>query len=83
MSDYKCITTLQGIKDYIGNSKIVAFDFETAPDEPYREQDKAALDPARSHIVGCSFSVAVETGIYVPVDHKLDSNIDKFLFIFT
>ena len=43
MSNYKCITTLQGIRDYIGDSKIVAFDFETSPDDPYRDQDKAAL----------------------------------------
>lgn len=77
MSNYKCITTLQGIRDYIGDSKIVAFDFETSPDDPYRDQDKAALDPARSHIVGCSFSVTTETGIYVPIDHRVGTNIDK------
>ena len=77
MSNYKCITTFQGIRDYIGDSKIVAFDFETSPDDPYRDQDKAALDPARSHIVGCSFSVATETGIYVPIDHRVGTNIDK------
>lgn len=84
MSNYKCITTFQGIRDYIGDSKIVAFDFETSPDDPYRDQDKAALDPARSHIVGCSFSVATETGIYVPIDHRVGTNIDKdefFVFL--
>ena len=84
MSNYKCITTLQGIRDYIGDSKIVAFDFETSPDDPYRDQDKAALDPARSHIVGCSFSVTTETGIYVPIDHRVGTNIDKdefFVFL--
>ena len=41
---------MDGIHDYIGGSGIVAFDFETAPDDPYREEDKAALDPARAHV---------------------------------
>mgnify|MGYP001081866605 CR=1 FL=1 len=52
--NYKCVTTVDGIRDYIGGRRIVAFDFETAPDDPYREEDKAALDPATAHIVGCS-----------------------------
>ena len=54
---YECVTTVQGIKDYIGNAKEVAFDYETAPDKDFRDEDKAALDPHKSHIVGCSFSV--------------------------
>lgn len=76
-TEYKCVTTVDGIRDYIGGSRIVAFDFETAPDDPYREEDKAALDPARAHIVGCSFSVKEGTGIYVPVAHRIGTNIDK------
>ena len=56
-TDYRCVTTVEGIKDYIENNHVVAFDFETAPDEEYRTEDKAALDPAKAHIVGCSFSV--------------------------
>ena len=51
-TEYKCVTTVDVIHDYIGGSHIVAFDFETAPDDPYREEEKAALDPARAHIVG-------------------------------
>ena len=47
-TNYKCVTTVNGIKDYIGDSRIVAFDFETAPDDPYRDEDKAALDPAKA-----------------------------------
>lgn len=80
MSEYKCVTTVAGIKEYLGDSTLVAFDFETAPDEPYREEDKAALDPARAHIVGCSFSAAEGTGIYVPVAHLKGENIgsDEF-----
>ena len=79
-TEYKCVTTVDGIHDYIGGSHIVAFDFETAPDDPYREEDKAALDTARAHIVGCSFSVKEGTGIYVPIAHRIGTNIDKDVF---
>lgn len=79
-TEYKCVTTVDGIRNYIGGSRIVAFDFETAPNDPYREEDKAALDPARAHIVGCSFSVKEGTGIYVPVAHRIGTNIDKDAF---
>lgn len=83
MNDYKCVTTIQGILDYLGDAKVVAFDYETSPDEPYREQEKAALDPAKSHIVGCSFSVKERTGIYVPIKHLIGTNIDsKEFFVF-
>lgn len=80
ITTYKCVTTVAGIKEYFGDSHVVAFDFETAPDEPYRKEDKAALDPARSHIVGCSFSVKEGTGIYVPIAHCVGTNIDKDAF---
>ena len=79
-TEYKCVTTAEGIKEYIGSSLLVAFDFETAPDEPYRNEDKAALDPAKAHIAGCSFSVKEGTGIYVPVAHRIGTNIDKTAF---
>ena len=77
---YQCITTVQGIKEYINGARIVAFDYETAPNEPYRKEEKAALDPARAHIVGCSFSVQEGTGIYVPVAHRIGRNIDSDAF---
>ncbi len=79
-TEYKCVTTVDGIKDYIGDSRIVAFDFETAPNDPYREEEKAALDPAKAHIVGCSFSVKEGTGVYVPVAHRIGTNIDRDAF---
>ncbi len=79
-TDYKCITTVDGIQRYIGNNSVVAFDFETAPDDPYREEERAALDPAKAHIVGCSFSAAEGTGIYVPVAHRIGNNIDSDAF---
>ena len=77
---YQCVTTVAGIRDYIGSSHLVAFDFETAPGETYRDEEKAALDPAKAHIVGCSFSVEEGTGIYVPVAHRSGENIDEAAF---
>ena len=80
MENYRCVTSVQEIQEYIGNAAVVAFDYETAPDEPYRMEEKAALDPYKSHIVGCSFSVKEHTGIYVPVAHKVGENIDNTPF---
>lgn len=77
---YTLVTSIQGIRDYIADADVVAFDFETAPDTAYREDNKAALDPARSHIVGCSFSVAENTGIYVPVAHLSSPNLSGKVF---
>lgn len=80
MENYRCVTSVQEIQQYIGNAAVVAFDYETAPDEPYRVEEKAALDPAKSHIVGCSFSAKEHTGIYVPVAHKIGRNMDGIAF---
>ena len=33
-TNYRLITTVQGVREYIGDAVIVAFDFETAPDDP-------------------------------------------------
>ncbi|MCM1008420.1 MAG: hypothetical protein NC485_10925 [Ruminococcus flavefaciens] len=57
MENYRCITSVQEIQEYIDNASVVAFDYETSPDEPYRMEEKAALDPYKSRIVGCSFSI--------------------------
>lgn len=80
-TDYKCVTTVEGIKEYLGNAEVVAFDYETAPNDEYRSEERAALDPAKAHIVGCSFSVKEYTGIYVPVAHLAGENIDKETFM--
>ena len=80
-NDYKCITSIEDIRKYIGNAKAVAFDYETAPDDKYRNTDKAALDAHKSHLVGCSFSVSEGTGIYVPIAHKTGVNINNDLFL--
>ena len=79
-TDYRCVITVQGIRDYLGDAKVIAFDYETAPDEPYRNEPKAALDLAKSHIVGCSFSIEPGTGIYVPLAHRIGTNIDQAEF---
>ena len=79
--NYKLITDIKKIREYIGNSKVVAFDYETAPDDAYRNEDKPALDAHKSHIVGCSFSVTEGTGIYVPIAHKSGKNTDKTVFL--
>lgn len=80
MENYRCVISVQEIREYIGDATIVAFDYETAPDEPYRTEEKAALAPHKSHIAGCSFSVKEHTGIYVPVAHKIGENIDNMTF---
>ncbi len=80
-TEYKVVTTVEEIRDYIGNAEVVAFDYETAPDDKYRDKDKAALDPAKSHIVTMSLSVREHTGIMIPVAHKIGKNIDQDEFI--
>ncbi|MBQ5563048.1 MAG: bifunctional 3'-5' exonuclease/DNA polymerase, partial [Clostridia bacterium] len=79
-TDYRMVNTVDEIREYIGSNSVVAFDFETAPDAPYRDEEKAALDPAKSHIVGCSFSVKEGSGIYVPLAHRVGKNIDSKAF---
>lgn len=43
MENYRCVTSVQEIQEYIGDSKIIAFDYETAPDEPYRTEEGLSL----------------------------------------
>ena len=81
MENYRLVTTLPELRAYLAGAEVVAFDFETSPDEGYREEAKAALDPAKAHIVGVSFSVEEGTGVYVPVAHKAGGNIDRDAFI--
>ncbi len=78
--DYRAAYSINSIRAYLDNAKIVAFDFETAPNDEWRCDSKAALDAHRAHIVGCSFSKEVNTGIYVPIAHRRFENIDKTLF---
>lgn len=73
---YKVVRDIGGIRKYLSTAPAVSFDFETAPLEPYRNEDRAALDSHRAHIVGVSFSVSEGTGIYVPIAHRVGKNAD-------
>ena len=74
--NYRCETNLQEIEKYLCGAGVVAFDFETAPLPAYRDDNKAALDAHRSHIVGVSLSVAEGSAIYVPLRHLRGPNAD-------
>jgi len=71
---YKSITTLLELQSYLTGAKVIAFDFETAPDVMYRNYEKAALDPHQAHIAGISFSVAEDNAIYLPLEHHFGEN---------
>jgi DNA polymerase-1 len=73
---YMVVTVTSEVRKYLGGAKKFGFDFETAPDELYRNDDKAALDPHKAHIVGISFSVAEGSAIYIPLAHKVGKNIE-------
>ena len=74
MMNYRILTDLNDIKKALTGHEPIAFDFETAPDDPYRKEDRAALDPHKSHIVGCSFSTGEGDAFYVPVAHRVGRN---------
>lgn len=74
--NYKCVTTLKEIQNYLGGANIVAFDFETSPDEKYRNEEKAALDAHKASITGVSFSVSEGTAVYVPFRHRTGQNVE-------
>lgn len=77
MPYYRCVRNLDELKTYIGDSKILAFDFETSPKEAYENEKGAALDPHKSEITGISVSVKKDTGIYMPLNHKNSTNASK------
>ena len=72
--DYRCVTELYELQEYIGDAKVIAFDFETAPIDKYRDEKFAALDAHKSVIAGISFSVADGTAVYVPLKHRVGDN---------
>jgi DNA polymerase-1 len=79
---YRCVTKIAEIRKYLSTPKgvncpfLIAFDFETSPDLPYRNEPKSALDPHKSHIVGVSFSIEENSGIYVPLTHITGKNCE-------
>ena len=72
--EYKCVTDLAKLQDYLSGARLVAFDFETAPQEECRRDEKAALDAHKANIVGVSFSAAEGSAIYVPLKHRVGEN---------
>jgi DNA polymerase-1 len=72
--DYKVIYTAKDIHGYLNNAEIIAFDFETAPDDPWRGEPRAALDAHKAHIAGISLSVKEGSAVYIPLAHKLGLN---------
>ena len=72
--DYRNIYTADAIREYIGDADIIAFDFETAPDDAWCDEPKAALDAHKAHIVGISLSVSEGTAVYIPLAHKVGNN---------
>jgi DNA polymerase-1 len=73
---YRNVFVLEDLRGYLDGASIVAFDFETAPDYPYRREDKAALDAHKAHIVGISFSTAEGDAVYLPLAHRQGRNAD-------
>lgn len=54
MQDYKTIRSVEEIDAYLGNATVVAFDFETAATDEYRDEEWSALDAHKSEIAGIS-----------------------------
>ena len=76
MSRYKYTTNLAEVRKYLSGASVVAFDFETAPDNAYRNEERAALDPHKAYIAGISLSVEEGSGLYVPMGHSNGNNAD-------
>lgn len=77
---YGRVQTVGDIIDYIGDSDVVAFDYECSANERHRTESKAALDAAKANLTGCSFSVMPGTGIYAPLAHINGRNLDSTVF---
>jgi len=76
MQDYKTIRSVQELDAYIGNATLLAFDFETAAEEAYREEEYSALDAHKADIAGISVSVAPGSARYIPLRHREGKNAD-------
>lgn len=74
--NYRCITRLEDLASYLEGVDIVAFDFETSPMDPYRAEERAALDAHKSRIAGISLSISEGTAVYVPLTHRVGQNAE-------
>jgi DNA polymerase-1 len=68
---------LSEIKEYLKNTGLFAFDFETSPCDKWRNDKSAALDAHKADITGISFSVSEGTAIYVPLKHRSGRNAEN------
>lgn len=75
--NYRCITDMKDLQEYIGGNRLIAFDFETSSTDEFMDSVKAALDPYKSAIVGISFSVAEGSAIYLPLNHRYGKNAEN------
>lgn len=74
---YKCVYMLSEIQEYLKNTVLFAFDFETSPCDKWRNDKSAALDAHKADITGISFSVSEGTAIYVPLKHRSGRNAEN------
>ena len=44
-ANYKCVTDITEVKEYLGSNKIVAYDYETSPDDAFRNMQVKFLLP--------------------------------------
>ena len=72
-----CITSVKEVKEYIADSKVVAFKIHTASKYLYRNDKNSDFDPAKAKMIGCAFAVQGKPGIYVPIAHRFGKNIDS------
>jgi DNA polymerase I len=81
MEKYRVTTDSNEIVQYLKGATKVSFDFETAPTDPHRLTEYAALDPHKSDVVGVSLSVAADSAIYIPLKHKtgVNAGLDSIL----
>ena len=74
--NYSTIREIADIEKYLGDAGIVAFDFETSATDAYRDEERSALDPHKSDITGISLSVKPDTGVYIPLRHRVGRNAE-------
>jgi DNA polymerase-1 len=72
--NYNIVYTVGAVREYIGRADTIAFDFETAPDDAWRDEPRAALDAHKAHIVGISLAVAEGSAVYIPMAHRVGRN---------
>ena len=74
---YKCVYKLSEIQEYLKDTALFAFDFETSPRDKWRNDKSAALDAHKADITGISFSISEGTAIYVPLKHRSGRNAEN------